>query len=227
MEVSGLSGPDENTNPKPEQSNLDKEDKQLAHDIIDALPLDKRLRTIGKIGFDAGFNKGKRDKSLKESLDRLSNTDSKDVQGIGATQMEILNHYYSMGMDQSKNSFKFASAAALAGLAFFIVLIAYSVLKPQQNVINIASLGTVLSGFITGISFYTYNKSTSQLSSFHDKLFMTQRYLLANSMCEEINGGCKDETRSAIIKKLADVDLDLDHSKHSSNNKEPRDANAE
>ena len=141
------------------------------------------------------------------SLDRLSKAETGNVQEIAAAQMEILSNYYSVGIEQSNRSFKSASIAAGAGLIFFIVVIAYSMWKPQDNIVSIAALGTALSGFISGICFYLYNKSTSQLSGFHEKLYMMQRYLLANSMCEGLNGKDKDETRSAIIKQLANVPM--------------------
>jgi hypothetical protein len=130
-----------------------------------------------------------------------------DVQGIAAAQMEILSNYYMAGIEQSNRSFNSASIAAVTGLVFFIIVIAYSIWKPQQNVVSVASLGTVLSGFISAICFYLYNKSTSQLSGFHEKLYMTQHYLLANSMCEGLEGESKEETRSAIIKELANVPM--------------------
>jgi|GEM_PF-1580319 hypothetical protein len=142
-----------------------------------------------------------------DSLNRLSKAETGDVQEIAAAQMEILSTYYNVGIMHSNRSFKSASIAAGAGLVFFILVIAYSILNPQENVVSIATLGATLSGFISAICFYLYNKSTSQLSGFHEKLYMIQRYLLANSMCEGLNGKDKDETRSAIIKQLANVPM--------------------
>jgi len=144
---------------------------------------------------------------INRPLDRLSNAETGNVQEIAAAQMEILSAYYNIGIEQSNRSFRSASIAAGAGLVFFIIVIAYSIWKPQENIVSIATLGTALSGFISGICFYLYNKSTSQLSGFHEKLYMIQRYLLANSMCERLDGKNKDETRSAIIKHLANVPM--------------------
>ena len=147
-----------------------------------------------------------------DSLDRLSKAKTGDVQEIAAAQMEILSNYYNVGIEQSNRSFKSASIAAGAGLVFFIIAITYTIWNPQQNIVSVASLGTTLSGFISMICFYLYNKSTSQLSGFHEKLYMTQRYLLANSMCEGLEGESKEKTRSAIIKELANVPMPQNNS---------------
>jgi len=74
---------------------------------------------------------------LKGSLDRLSKAETGDVQEIAAAQMEILSNYYTVGIEQSNRNFKSASIAAGAGLVFFIIVIAYSIWKPQQNVVSV------------------------------------------------------------------------------------------
>ena len=56
----------------------------------------------------------------------------------------------------------------------------------------------------SGVGFYLYSKSMSQMADYFDILDETQRYLLANSICERIaNSESKDKARSDLIKTIS------------------------
>jgi hypothetical protein len=67
--------------------------------------------------------------------------------------------------------------------------------------------------FIAGINFYLYNKSTSQLSDFHTRLELTQKFLLGNSMCEGLTGDFKERARMNLISVMIGGKLLSDISK--------------
>jgi len=56
---------------------------------------------------------------------------------------------------------------------------------------------------VSGIGFYLYNKSASQLAMFHTRLDSTQRFLLANSVCEGLEGDFKQQARSNLVRMIA------------------------
>ncbi|MDQ3180070.1 MAG: hypothetical protein M3Q33_06075 [Acidobacteriota bacterium] len=56
---------------------------------------------------------------------------------------------------------------------------------------------------IAAINFYLYAKTSSQLATFHTRLGTTQRFLLANSMCESLEGEFKQKARYDLIKTVA------------------------
>jgi hypothetical protein len=56
---------------------------------------------------------------------------------------------------------------------------------------------------VAGVVFYLYGKTTQQLSSFHSRLEVLQRYLLANSLCESLTGEERNRARAALIQEIS------------------------
>jgi hypothetical protein len=56
---------------------------------------------------------------------------------------------------------------------------------------------------VSGLVFYLYGKTSSQLSAFHSRLEVLQRYLLANSICESLDGEARNTARAALIQEIS------------------------
>jgi hypothetical protein len=141
--------------------------------------------------------------SISKTLDDLSNADPKDILKIVTSQMKLLNIFYNLGLDQAKRSFLLAIVAAAVGLAFFIAAVAFVLTRPVQDASVISLISGALVEVISAINFYLYNKTSSQLSTFYLSLEKTQRYLLANSICEGLEGDLKQNTRAHLIRNIA------------------------
>jgi len=113
--------------------------------------------------------------NFSESLNRLKQAKVDNIQEITASQIDILNKYYEIALFQSQRSFRLAWISAVVGLIFFIFAAGFLLIQLPQSLALVTSLGGALSGFISGINFVLYNKSTLQLNGFHDKLFLTQK----------------------------------------------------
>lgn len=147
---------------------------------------------------------------VSESLDRLSTTDPREVQKVAASQINLLSSYYEVVLDQSRRSFLLASAAAGIGLIFLIssiIFLLFNFNRPQDLAI-VSLISGALSEFISGINFYLYNKSATQLAGFLNKLDMTQRFLLANSVCEGLDGDFKQQARSDLVRAIAEAKIE-------------------
>lgn len=136
-------------------------------------------------------------------LRNIANTKPDDVQQNAANQTAILTKYYSEVLDQAKTSFKWAVAASVVGLAFFVgaVIIALSFASIGTAAISIVS-GAIVE-VIAGINFYLYGKTTAQLSEFHQRLDQTQRFLLANSICSQIGEAGQQTARAELVQMVA------------------------
>lgn len=60
--------------------------------------------------------------------------------------------------------------------------------------------------FISGVNFYLYGKTIGQLTLFQGRLEITQRFLLANSLCESLGDELRDTTRAQLIFQLANIE---------------------
>lgn len=108
-----------------------------------------------------------------------------------------------MVLDQAKKSFLWALIAAAIGLLFFIAAVSSIIFLNLQNAAIIGVISGALVEVISGINFYLYNQTSKQLSDFQSRLDTTQRFLLANSICEGLEGLSKQQARSDLIKAIA------------------------
>lgn len=165
-----------------------------------ALAVDPRN---GKLDGGAGFSAltrrgyigtwGELKDSLKDPIARLSAADPKDVQQIAALQLELLSAYYGAALVQSERSFICALIGSGIGLVFLAVALAGSVASLVSGAIVIVS----------SIGFHLYSKSSSQLSAIHSSLDAQQRYLLANSICESLEGEVRNNAKTALIQEMS------------------------
>lgn len=153
-----------------------------------------------------GSNKEAFSTSLQKSAENLKS--AKTVQEIAASQINWLGSNYENVLRQSQRSFNFALMAAGISLVFFMFSI--NLLSQQQSQVTsaaVTALGGTLSGFVSAVNFYIYNKSTYQLREFHDRLDSTQRYLIADSICDKLDENNKNLVRADLIRTIAGIKL--------------------
>jgi hypothetical protein len=140
---------------------------------------------------------------MQEPLERLSTADIRDVQQIAAAQIELLDVYRREALRQSKLSFSVALGGSAFGLLLFAVAVGFSLV----NGLNLASVVPLIAGAIvqvvSGVVFYLYGQTSSQLSALYSRLESLQRYLLANSLCEHLEGTARNDARADLIKVIS------------------------
>ena len=90
----------------------------------------------------------------------------------------------------------------MVGLAFFLMAIVFMIWQQSGELATITMIGGALIEFIAGVNFYLYGKTLTQLSLFQGRLEVTQRFLLANSLCESLGEAWRDPTRARLINQL-------------------------
>jgi len=143
--------------------------------------------------------------NIKKPLEDLSK--AKSVQEIAASQIDMLTSYYSNVLSQSQRSFYFALLSGGVGLLFIMATIGFLISQLSQNLAIVTTLGAALSGLISGVNFYVYNKSSSQMGEFHNRLNKTQNFLVADGMCDKLDEVTKNQVRSDLIRTLAGISL--------------------
>lgn len=141
-------------------------------------------------------------------IERLSNADPSNVQQIAASQIELLSNYHQEVLNQAKKSFFWALVAAGAGFFFFLATLLF-VIYPNDNKRTefavVSTVGGALIEVISAINFYLYGKASSQMADFQQRLDRTQRFLLANSICEGLKDEAKQKSRSDLIRVIAGI----------------------
>ena len=143
--------------------------------------------------------------AAEKALERLVDIKKDDVKGTAASQIELLSRFYDLALSQAQRSFRWALAAAVIGLVFFMIAILFSLtLGAESDTAMVAMIGGAMIEFISAINFYLYNKTLSQLTLFQGRLETTQRFLLANSLTESLSDEFRDKVRAKLIIQLAD-----------------------
>jgi len=89
---------------------------------------------------------------------------------------------------------------------FFLTSVGFLLLQQPHSLANISLISGALIEVISAINFYLYGKTSAQLASFHTRLDITQRFLLANSMCESLEGEFKQRARYELIKTVSGLE---------------------
>lgn len=143
--------------------------------------------------------------AAEKALERLVDIKKDDVKGTAASQIELLSRFYDLALSQAQRSFRWALAAAVIGLVFFMIAILFSLtLGAESDTAMVTMIGGAMIEFISAINFYLYNKTLSQLTLFQGRLETTQRFLLANSLTESLSDEFRDKVRAKLIIQLAD-----------------------
>jgi hypothetical protein len=118
-------------------------------------------------------------------------------------------NYYQDVRHQAQQSFASALAAAVVGVGFFVYA-AWQAMRPGQG--DAAAIVPVIAGalvqIISGINFLLYGRAARQFAAFHVCLERTNRFLLANTLCENLN--CherRDAMRSELIRVVANAPM--------------------
>jgi hypothetical protein len=139
---------------------------------------------------------------IRDSINRLGRADPANVQQIAASQLELLAGYHEIALAQSRRSFFWALVGSGLGLSFFVAAVAFALTTGIALTAVIPLLSGAIVEVVAGLVFVLYGKTTSQLSNFHSRLEVLQRYLLANSLCESLDGEERNKTRAALIREI-------------------------
>lgn len=134
----------------------------------------------------------------------IAETQVADVKGIAVKQLELLSDYYGLSLSHANRSFRVALIAGAVGLGFFLWAVWLLLGKEGGgDMATVGIIGGAVSEFIAGVNFLLYGKTLEQLNLFQGKLENTQRFLLANSLCESLQqDNLKEYTRARLIGSL-------------------------
>lgn len=143
------------------------------------------------------------DSDYSNIVERLANASPSNVQEIAAAQIALLDSYHKQVLGQAQKSFLWALIAAGIGLLFLLVAIVLRLINYQVDTAVISVVCGLIVEFISVVNFYLYNRASLQMAEYQERLDRTQRFLIANSICEGLEGDIKQKTRSRLVDSIA------------------------
>jgi Cyanobacterial TRADD-N associated 2-Transmembrane domain len=163
---------------------------------VDAAEIDLKLGDDGRLR--PIIKSVKMERQREQPIQAVAQADPSNVQEVAASQLEISNSYYESVLHQAKQSFRSAIVAGGIGFAFFLAAVAFVIAREQADAAVISAISGGIAQAIAALNFWLYGKTAQQLDAFHVRLEQTQRFLLANSVCQ----GLADSERNAAREKL-------------------------
>ena len=143
----------------------------------------------------------------------VSNTDPENVQQVAASQLALSTSYYENVLTQARRSFIAAIISATVGLIFFIAAVSIFLIHNDLRAGTVSAISGGIVEVISGLNFWLYGRTASQLNSFHIRLDQTQKFLLANSISTKLTGEAHDAALTDLIKSMAAPGIVNDSSK--------------
>jgi hypothetical protein len=143
--------------------------------------------------------------ALRKSCQQLATAPVGDTRQFACLFSQMNLRYYSDVLSQATNSFRFALGAAVAGVAFFIFAAWQMYRSDKGGWISLIAGG--LLQVISGTCFHLYGKASDQFATFHICLDRANRFVLANTICENLGDRVKDDTRAYLVKAITDATL--------------------
>lgn len=144
-------------------------------------------------------------KELQRECEEVATTKPGDTHQIASLMQQMSLHYYADIRRQAQQSFRSALIAAVIGTLFFLSAAWYGMARDEQAWIGIVA--GALTQVISAINFYLYGRAARQFATFHVCLERTNRYLLANTLCENLQMPLRDQVRHELIQVVANAPM--------------------
>ncbi len=141
----------------------------------------------------------------KKLTQQIAQADPKNIQEVAASQLSIINNYYIVGLQQSQQSFRWSLIWGGIGLSFLIAAVCFLLLRQPTEVSFTSTIGGAIIEVFAGSYLYLYRRASDQLAAFRFSLEKTQQFLLANSMCESLEGDLAQTTRAELIQAMINM----------------------
>jgi len=144
-------------------------------------------------------------KDLQKACDEIATSEPGDTQKIASLMQQMSLDYYADVRKQAQQSFGSALVAAAIGTLFFL----YAVWRGMEldHRAWIGLIAGALVQVISAINFHLYGRAAHQFASFHICLERTNRFLLANTLCEKLESPLQDQVRKELIQIVANAPM--------------------
>jgi len=151
----------------------------------------------------AVFNRYYSGLSSTKVLSELAETATKDVQQTGAKLLAHKETFYVNAASQSRQSFFLACIVGLIGLALIIAAVLIGLFTDKVVVSAISGISGISFEVLAAFILQLYKQASVQLATFHESIDDMHRFLVANSICESLEGERKEDTRSTLVLDIA------------------------
>lgn len=140
---------------------------------------------IAKREYDK-IDEKKEEASVKAAIEAVNiSSENDNILALMLKNVKELREYYVISKQQARKSFSAALFICFFGIVIYLIgIMSVVVLNKDISVISLVG-GTVVE-VIAGLFFWLYREATKQLSVYHQRLGLTEKYLMAYQMIDEV-----------------------------------------
>jgi hypothetical protein len=141
------------------------------------------------------------EESLIAQCNKIAETKTEDVQQVASILQKMIVSYYQDVRRQARMAFLGAFGLEIIAVCFFLRSASIT-MKDGSSYTGTATISAVsglLIQVMTAVVFYLYAQSARQFGGFHICLERTNRFLLANSMAEQLPEAERTSKRAEVI----------------------------
>jgi hypothetical protein len=144
---------------------------------------------------------------IEQKCRELAITSPENTQKIAADLLGMGKAYYHDACMRAQQSFRVALGAAIVGIMFLFGASAL-VMAGKTNSSTYAAVSGSVVETLAAVVFVLHFKAVKQFGYFHVCLERMTRFMVANSVCTNIECGVKrDETRAMLVKAMLDAPM--------------------
>ena len=126
---------------------------------------------------------------------------AKDVVTLMINNVSELREYYVISKRQANRAFSSTLIICILGFIVFVAGIVVNVLSTQDVIVYTTISGCIIE-VISGLFFWLYKSTNTQLNLYHERLGATEKYLTAMQLAEKMSPEKKDEIYRYIIEVI-------------------------
>jgi hypothetical protein len=143
---------------------------------------------------------------METTCESIAGVNVGETHKLASKLWDLSINYFKDVRKQAQQSFYSALGAAIVGTIFFFLAL-YLMMNGQVPFSKLSLIAGMMIQIISAINFYLYAKTSKQFSMFHACLERANRFLLANTICENLDDENKQEMRKEIIRIIATAPL--------------------
>lgn len=142
---------------------------------------------------------------LEETCARIATAEPGNTRAMAAHLNQMILDYYADVLSQANKSFWSAVLFGGVGVLFFFWAAYKSIGSgPTSSAATAGVIGGAIVQAISGVQFFIYSRASRQFASFHICLERMNRFLVADTICDNLqNGSEKEAARIELIHLVA------------------------
>jgi len=140
---------------------------------------------------------------IKDAIDSTfeENKVSENVLDLMVKNVAELRGYYVLSKQQANKSF--ASALLICFLGFFVFILGIFInYFSDQNIIIFTTIAGSVVEIISGLFFWLYKNTLSQLNIYHERLGTSEKYLTAIQLIDKMSQEKRDDAYKFLIESM-------------------------